>query len=138
MVVMVEILATPLLSPVTSQPVSFKSSSSVSSLASSRLEFGNVNPEIVRRNLVTDFLEATSLPVNVPIHKDREAMQPNTPMREEFDRCTKRLTFSLACKLFSFKNENEDAFEDKLCRNKGVDDTNKRVLCDELMFRLEL
>ena len=102
-------------------------------MSSSRLEFGSINPEIIRRNLVTDFLEATSLPVNVPIHKDREAIQPNTPMREEFDRCTKQLTFALACKLFSFNDEEDDPFEDN-----SAFDVNKKVLCSELMFRLEI
>lgn len=48
---------------------------------------------------MTDFLEATSLPVNVPIHRTREASQPSTPMREEFERCANQLPQSLACKL---------------------------------------
>eukprot|EP00091_Calanus_sinicus_P007191 TRINITY_DN18117_c0_g1_i1.p1 TRINITY_DN18117_c0_g1~~TRINITY_DN18117_c0_g1_i1.p1 ORF type:complete len:105 (-),score=39.17 TRINITY_DN18117_c0_g1_i1:69-383(-) len=95
----------PATSQANSHPISFKSSSSESSLSSSRLEFGSINPEIIRRNLVTDFLLAISLPVNVPIHRSREAIMPNTPMREEFDRCTKKLTIPLACKLFSFNNE---------------------------------
>eukprot|EP00092_Neocalanus_flemingeri_P077972 GFUD01096905.1.p1 GENE.GFUD01096905.1~~GFUD01096905.1.p1 ORF type:complete len:176 (-),score=55.42 GFUD01096905.1:109-588(-) len=75
------------------------SSSRRSSLSSSRPEFRPIHSEIIRRNLITDFLEATSLPVNVPIHRSREASQPSTPMREEFDRCAKQLPFSLASKL---------------------------------------
>ena len=30
---------------------------------------------IIKRNLFTDFLEATSLPVNVPIHRHLEAIR---------------------------------------------------------------
>ena len=123
-----------------SQPISCRSSSSDnSSLSSSRLEFGSVNPEIVRRNLVTDFLEATSLPVNVPIHKSREAIMPGTPMKEEFDRCTKKLTFSLACKLFSFKMEEDTEVDENVRENSGCDHKeNKKSFCDEMIFRLEL
>merc|ERR1739838_262268 len=75
------------------------SSSRRSSLSSSRPEFRPIHSDIIRRNLVTDFLEATSLPVNVPIHRSREASRPSTPMREEYDRCGKQLPFSLASKL---------------------------------------
>ena len=50
---------------------------------------------------MTDFIEATSLPVNVPIHRSKEASRPSTPMREEFDRCNKQLPYSLASKLIS-------------------------------------
>ena len=49
---------------------------------------------------MTDFLEATSLPVNVPIHRSREAVSPSHSMKEEYDRCTKQLPDSLATKLF--------------------------------------
>ena len=49
---------------------------------------------------MTDFLEATSLPVNVPIHRSREAASPSHSMKEEYDRCTKQLPGSLATKLF--------------------------------------
>ena len=49
---------------------------------------------------MTDFLEATSLPANVPIHRFREAASPSHSMREEYDRCTKQLPGSLATKLF--------------------------------------
>ena len=121
-----------------SQPISCRSTSSDnSSLSSSRLEFGSVNPEIVRRNLVTDFLEATSLPVNVPIHKSREAIMPSTPMKEEFDRCTKQLTFSLACKLFSFKMEEDDVVNENVRENNGDPQEEKKGFCDDLIFRLE-
>ena len=106
-------------------------------MSSSRLEFGSINPEIIRRNLATDFLLATSLPVNVPIHRSREAIKPNTPMREEFDRCTRQLTFSLACKLFCFENEEDEILEDSLNR-KDRNDSKKKMLHDEMMFRLEL
>ena len=78
------------------------SSSRRSSLSSSRPEFRPVHSDIIRRNLVTDFLEATSLPVNVPIHRSREAASPSHSMKEEYDRCTKhkQLPGSLATKLF--------------------------------------
>ena len=106
-------------------------------MSSSRLEFGSIYSEIIRRNLVTDFLLATSLPVNVPIHRSREAIKPNTPMREEFDRCTRQLTFSLACKLFCFENEEDEILEDFL-NMTDKNDRNKKMLNDEMMFRLEL
>ena len=86
-----------------SSPKSFSNSNSSSrrsSLSSSSQEFRPIHSEIIRRKLVTDFLEATSVPVNIPIHRSREASRPSTPMREEFDRCTKQLPFSLASKLF--------------------------------------
>ena len=86
---------------------------------------------------MTDFLLATSLPVNVPIHRSREAIMPNTPMREEFDRCTKKLNFSLACKLFSFKNEEDELFEEEVCK-KNAKNHEKKIPYDELIFRLEL
>ena len=63
------------------QPIKGQSSSTLSfsshlssrrtSLSSSRPNFRPIHPEIIRRKLVTDFLEATSLPVNVPIHRSR-------------------------------------------------------------------
>ena len=74
--------------------------SSRRSSCSSLLECGSSDSEIVRRNLVTDFLTATSLPVNVPPHRTREAAVPPTPMKEEFGRCFKQIRFSLATKLF--------------------------------------
>ena len=43
--------------------------SSVESLSSSLLEPGSADTEIVKRNLITDFLSATSIPVNVPLHR---------------------------------------------------------------------
>ena len=61
---------------------------------------------------MTDFLAATSLPVNVPLHRYKEASHPNTPMREQFDRCGKIIKFNLACKLFSFQPEEKDGFEE--------------------------
>merc|ERR1719154_942951 len=97
------------------------SSSRRSSLSSSSSEIRPIHSEIIRRNLVTDFLSATSLPVNVPIHKYREASQPSTPMREEFDRCPKQLSASLATKLLHCTpqicvlGEEEDDEEDGEC-----------------------
>ena len=76
-------------------------SSRRSSFSSSRPEFRPLHPDIIQRNLVTDFLEATSLPVNVPLHRSKEAAQPSTPMREEFERCANELSHSLASKLIS-------------------------------------
>merc|ERR1711915_108634 len=76
-------------------------SSRRSSLSSSRPEFRPLHSDIIQRNLVTDFLEATSLPVNVPLHRSKEASQPSTPMREEFERCANELPHSLASKLIS-------------------------------------
>ena len=46
-----------------------------SSVSSSVHEVRPIHTEIIQRNLITDFLEATSLPVNVPIHRDREAVR---------------------------------------------------------------
>merc|ERR1719154_902181 len=48
------------------------SSSRRTSLSSSRPEFRPIHSEIIRRNLVTDFLEASSLPGNVVKHRARE------------------------------------------------------------------
>ena len=50
-------------------------SSRRSSLSSSVHEVRPIHTEIIQRNLITDFLEATSLPVNVPIHRDLEAVR---------------------------------------------------------------
>ena len=72
-----------------------------SSLSSSGPDFRSVHSEIIYRNLMTDFMAATSLPVNVPIHRYREASRPSTPMREEFERCARQLPYSLASKLLS-------------------------------------
>ena len=54
-------------------PMSFSSESSSRrpSLSSSRPDFRPIHSEIIRRNLVTDFLSATSLPAHVPIHRSR-------------------------------------------------------------------
>ena len=56
-----------------SSPTSFSSESSSRrpSLSSSRPDFRPIHSEIIRRNLVTDFLSATSLPAHVPIHRSR-------------------------------------------------------------------
>ena len=86
------------------------------SLSSSRPDFRPIHSEIVRRTLLTNFLEATSLPVNVPIHRSREASRPSTPMREEFYRSDKQLPLSLANKLLASpgladKVEKENMFE---------------------------
>ena len=45
------------------------------SLSSSGPDFRPIYPEIIKRNLKTDFLEATSLPVNVPLHRSLEALR---------------------------------------------------------------
>ena len=39
------------------------------------LQVSLTQTRIVKRNLWTDFLEATSLPVNVPIHRHLEAIR---------------------------------------------------------------
>ena len=70
-----------------------------SSLSSSGPDFRSVHSEIIFRNLMTDFMTATSLPVNVPIHRCREASRTSTPMREEYERCARQLPYSLASKL---------------------------------------
>jgi hypothetical protein len=62
-------------------------------------EIRTASTVIIQRNLVTDFLEATSLPVNVPIHRSREAASPGTPMRTELSRCEKELPPRLARRL---------------------------------------
>ena len=55
------------------------SSSRRCSLSSSQRTLRAIQTEIIQRNLVTDFLEATSLPVNVPIHRWRQADSPGSP-----------------------------------------------------------
>ena len=52
--------------------LSSESSSRRTSLSSSRPEFRPVHSEIIRRNLKTEFLEATSLPVNVLTHRSMD------------------------------------------------------------------
>merc|ERR1712198_628121 len=87
-----------------SSPIQLKISnnnSNNSSLSSSRLDLGSAESEIVKRNLITDFLCATSLPVNVPLHRSLEAAKPPTPMRQEFVRCNKNIRATLAIKLFA-------------------------------------
>merc|ERR1711994_217999 len=71
-------------------------SSDYLSLSSSHKEVSLTQTRIVKRNLWTDFLEATSLPVNVPIHRHLEAISPGTPMRWELSRCEKELPPRLA------------------------------------------
>ena len=142
---MVQTIPAPLKTVSTSQaiskPLSFTSNSSGSSgrssLCSSRLEFGTIYSEIIRRNLVTDFLEATSLPVNVPIHRSREAAKPPTPMREEFDRCAKQLRFSLASKLFSVPSLSHQE-EDEDCGENCNDPIREKIYYNELIFKMEL
>ena len=95
-------------------------------MSSSGPEFRPIHSEIIFRNLMTDFLEATSLPVNVPIHRSREASRPSTPMREEYDRCTKQLPFSLARKLISAPSI-EDQAEEENELSRWVEDTQDRV-----------
>ena len=69
---MMDFLMQPIKGQATS-PMSFSSDSSSRrpSLSSSRPDFRPIHSEIIRRNLVTDFLSATSLPVHVPIHRSR-------------------------------------------------------------------
>ena len=50
-------------------------SSSSSLISSSHREVRPIHTVIIQRNLITDFLEATSLPVNVPRHRDLEAVR---------------------------------------------------------------
>jgi hypothetical protein len=50
---------------------SSESSSRRSSLSSSRPDFRPIHSEIIRRNLVTDFLSSSSLPAHVPTHRSR-------------------------------------------------------------------
>ena len=66
-----------LMQPIKGQATSLMSLSSESSsrrpsLSSSRSEFRPIHSEIIRRNLKTEFLEATSLPVNVLTHRSRD------------------------------------------------------------------
>ena len=53
--------------------LSSDSSSRRTFLSSSRPEFRPIHSEIIRRHLVTYFLEASSLPVNVSTHRSRES-----------------------------------------------------------------
>ena len=124
------------------------SSSRRSSLSSSRPEFRPVHSDIIRRNLVTDFLEATSLPVNVPIHRSREAASPSHSMKEEYDRCTKQLPGSLATKLFhsppqvtwEAEEEEEEEGEERERRKLRSKRKLKKNMNQqpELMFLLEM
>ena len=56
---------------VVSSPIQLRRLSEGSSLglSSSRLDLGSAESDIVKRNLITDFWSATSLPVNVPLHR---------------------------------------------------------------------
>ena len=96
----------------------------------------------MRRTLHTNFLEATSLPVNVPIHKSREASRPPTPMREQFDRCTNQLPFSLASKLFSAPTREGQVEGYEVDMVKGEQVTMEMSFgsenMDDLMFKLDL
>eukprot|EP00092_Neocalanus_flemingeri_P059469 GFUD01071087.1.p2 GENE.GFUD01071087.1~~GFUD01071087.1.p2 ORF type:complete len:147 (-),score=43.64 GFUD01071087.1:57-497(-) len=124
-------------------------SSRKSSISSSIPDFRPIHSEIIKRNLIRDFQEATSLPMNVPIHRLREASRPSTPMREEFDRCTKQLPFSLASKLFSVTSlsdrmEEEEEFSrgigemaEKRNRKTQVREKKNENL-DDLMFQIDL
>ena len=125
------------------------SSSRRSSLSSSRPEFRPIHSDIIRRNLVTDFLEATSLPVNVPIHRSREAASPSNSMKEEYDRCTKELQGSLATKLLhspaqswevswdtdSYEEEGEEERRKRRSKRKIKKNMNQ---LPELMFLMEM
>ena len=112
------------------------------------LSLAGFTPRSSEKNLVTDFLEATSLPVNVPIHRSREASRPSTPMREEFDRCTKQLPFSLASKLFSgssLADQMEEENEMKRGLGKMVEKRKRKTTFrgknqdyDGLMFSIDL
>ena len=127
------------------------SSSRRSSLSSSRPEFRPIHSDIIRRNLVTDFLEATSLPVNVPIHRSREASRPSNSMQEEYDRCDKQIPLSLHTKLFSSspqpcdmrgerREEAEEECEEeerRKCRNKKKMQMKTEQESD-LMFLMEI
>ena len=140
---------TPSLSTSCSIPYS-SNSSRRSSLSSSGPEFRPVHSDIIFPNLRTDFLEATSLPVNVPLHRDREASRPSTPMREEFYRCNKQLPYSLASKLLSTpsykfleflgREGDKKEREGRIDKEALMKDERKEVNCDicDLMFNIEL
>ena len=69
---MMDFLMQPIKGQATSlMSLSIESSSRRPSLSSSRPDFRPIHSEIIRRNLITDFLTATSLPTHVPIHKSR-------------------------------------------------------------------
>ena len=132
-------------STISNSTASSTSSSKKSSLSCSRPDFRPIHSDIVRRTLHTNFLEATSLPVNVPIHKSREASRPPTTMREQFDRCIKQLPFSLASKLFSAPSgeDNVEGYEVDMVKGgqmtMKVTETEKRSEnMDDLMFKLDL
>ena len=101
---------------------------------------------------MTDFMAATSLPVNVPIHRCREASRPSTPMREEFERCARQLPYSLASKLLStpsYKFLGEEYTKSHRCVDTALEDKNtvERKKSEEeteawgnedLMFKIEM
>ena len=76
--------------------------------------------------------------MNVPIHKEREAARPPTPMREE-------LPVTLACKLFSAPNQEEqvEGHQVQVVQNK-TNNNEMNVMeivsdnTDDLIFKLEL
>merc|ERR1712192_203886 len=123
---MFEFLLRPIFSsPTSSKVISHSTPSSSSSLiSSSHREVRPIHTVIIQRNLITDFLEATSLPVNAPIHRSREASCPGTPMRTELSRCEKDLPVRLARRL-SLPHSN-------LSTSKGSRDD------QEMVFTLEI
>ena len=112
---MFEFLLRPLLLPsprLAASPTSTSSSISCpasslssrrSSVSSSVHEVRPIHTEIIQRNLITDFLEATSLPVNVPIHRDLEAVRWEQCPRCRISRDKKLENYnfeSLLCDIF--------------------------------------
>merc|ERR1711892_92917 len=116
--------------PISNSTASSTCSSKKSSLSCSRPDFRPIHCEIVRRTLKTNFLLAPSLPVNVPIHRSREASRPATPMREEFDRCSKQLPFSLASKLFS-ASSTADQGQEYLVNRIQEEENNRKMFVME-------
>ena len=115
------------------------SSSKKSSLSSSRPDFRPIHSEIVRRTLRINFLEATSLPVNVPLHKSKEASQPSTPMREEYDRCAKQLPHSLATKLLPSPWSSDNLLGEKdFVKPRGMRGLARDDNLETLMFNIDL
>merc|ERR1711892_475424 len=115
-----------LLQPIKGQgrsPMSFSSESSLrrTSLSSSRPDFRPIHPEIIRRKLVTDFLEANSLPVNVPIHRSRSV--------------SSKMVSASSLESCSWEGEEEEEWVTKLKERSLINKCKERDSEDiELMF----
>merc|ERR1712038_74326 len=120
---------------VVSSPIQLRRLSEGSSLglSSSRLDLGSAESDIVKRNLITDFWSATSLPVNVPLHRSIEAAEPPNSMRAEYGKCL-NVREALALKLFSSSTTPECQKND----DKMTPVVTRRLGYSEMIFHIEM